>query len=42
VAGTIDLIIMNMNGDDYIDKNLISDFFKVSIKPKPNKKINKK
>jgi len=31
-----------MNGDDYIDKNLISDFFKVSVKLNPNKKLKKK
>jgi len=41
VAGTIDLIIMNMNDDDYIDKNLLTDFFKVCVKLNPTKKLKK-
>jgi len=41
VAGTIDLIIMNMNGEDYIDKKLLTDFFKVSVKLNPTKKLKK-
>ena len=34
VSGTIDLVIMNMDGDDCVEKNLISDFFKVIAKTK--------
>ena len=41
MAGTIDLIIMNMNGEDYIDKKLLTDFFKVSVKLNPTKKLKK-
>jgi hypothetical protein len=41
VAGTIDLIIMNMDNDDYIEKNFIPNFFKVGVKPKKNKKTRK-
>jgi len=41
VAGTIDLIIMNMYDDDYIDKKLLTDFFKVSVKLNPTKKLKK-
>lgn len=39
IAGTIDLIIMNMDNNDYIEKNLIPDFFKIGVKPKKNRKV---
>ena len=37
ISGTIDLVIMNMDGDDCLEKNFISDFFKIQQKQK-NKK----
>lgn len=41
ISGTIDLVIMNMDGDDCVEKNLISDFFKVISKTKKLKKMKK-
>ena len=32
---------MNMYDDDYIDKKLLTDFFKVSVKLNPTKKLKK-